>query len=165
MPSAYACHLVFIAALRQFRHLVTITELRNYRHLVITYTLKEQKFWGGGGARPPWSPGYATGEVNLVNVTSHWENRSKVSAISFRSVGRPTTIKSDILMKLHVLGGLNGPWLSIVVILCMYTITNTDTKVLRRCSLFILTSRLNRTLSNPAMICHFYASRWFGVLN
>ena len=31
----------------------------------------------------------------------------------------------------------------------------------RRCLFFILASRLNRTLSNPAMtmICHFYASR------
>ena len=39
--------------------------------------------------------------------------------------------------------------------------------VLRRCLLFMLALRLNRTLSNPAMtlICHFYASRCPIVLN
>ena len=41
------------------------------------------------------------------------------------------------------------------------------TVVLRRCLLYILASRLNRTLSNPAMamICHFYASRCPLVIN
>ena len=54
---------------------------------------------------------------NVIDITSNWDTRSKVSTISFRSVG--IKIKSDILTKLHV-GGIHDPWLSIFVILCTY---------------------------------------------